>query len=72
MSLVHRLKRLEQRAAPPRPSDCVKCGLPLHRAKLKDPARVRVGWWSPGDPEKPPCPACGQKREFRIEFDKAG
>ncbi len=70
MALVHRLKRLEQRAAPQ--STCAKCLRPLHRGKLKAPAQVRVGWWSPGDPLEPPCSACGQKTVFRIEFDKAG
>jgi hypothetical protein len=42
MALVHRLKRLEQRAAPP--SHCVKCGLPLPGVRWKGPAKVTVGW----------------------------
>ena len=71
MRLDSRLKWLEKRVAPPAPTHCGTCGLPLPGMSWKD-VQLKVVSYSPGEPEKPPCPACGQKSEMRIEFDRAG
>jgi hypothetical protein len=70
MPLQSRVKRLEQRTAPPK-GCCGECGLPVPGAPWTG-VQISVGWNAPGDPVDPPCRACGQKRSIRIEFDRAG
>jgi hypothetical protein len=66
--LDQRLKRLEQRVAPRR---CGACGLRLSGGPRPQSMRIEVGRHDGGEWEAP-CPACGQRRVIRIDFDRAG
>ncbi len=71
MRLNSRLKLLENRLAP-QARECRACGLSLPGT---GPVEIKVGWWSPDDPhgpQEPPCPACGRRKVYWIEFDRAG
>ena len=70
MHLITRIATLESRL-PKGPAVCPRCGRPTRCAGQTREYIIEFDDGSPSEPDEP-CPTCGQRSVYRIEFDKGG